>query len=625
MALKKVIIPVMLSALLIGSTAIPIYAVEDKESSVDTVTDEVELEEEDEEEEEEKYDPWGSEESELSEESEDSEQSEESENTEASKEESVIQESEQSQEQSKEESKQESKEESKVQEQSKDESKEESKIQEQSKEESKTEESSTEIKTGKQKIEITVNLNCDTASTSGFEGTVDFSNIKLSLMSADGKTLIKKLDAYSKLSENETVSSITFFEEVPDWGKDGIKYMIKAENLPSVYNSSTYEMPFECKVLVGDYGATLNGITYPVTVSLDNIIEYTDLIFVYDREFKLVGNVPIKVYGYNSENKLIYNDTIKSNKDGYAFLNLSDKIDDIVNIQFSSNAVLNGGVITGNATYDYSRDNKLLGVKGKYILQADTDYKDLLVDDEGNEYSDTCDIEFNADFKDSDDMILFNHTDLNIGLYHDNDIFSCLTFSKEVNKQNLELVAGSKYTIKGVESIDYAVSTNISTLIVKSGTIVNILATPQIKLKIINKDENGNALKAHFKVDSINKEYNENEHIFSVNKNMGYRITNMESGETYDVFVGQHKETVLNIYDGYIKYSGEISDDNIITTDSTNTSSGSNISPTDVYSVPKTGDIVFSIIMILTGITGLSYLGYIHFKRKGRKHNEAKK
>ena len=62
----------------------------------------------------------------------------------------------------------------------------------------------------------------------------------------------------------------------------------------------------------------------------------------------------------------------------------------------------------------------------------------------------------------------------------------------------------------------------------------------------------------------------------SVNKS---KVINANDNEfiDYDVFVGQHKETVLNIYDGCIKYSGEISDDNIITTDSTNTSSGSNI------------------------------------------------
>ena len=613
MALRKAIISVMLSALLIGSTAIPVYAVEDKESSADTATDEVELEEEDEKEEE--YDPWGSEESELSEESEDSEQSEESENTEASKEESVIQESEQSQEQSKEESKQESKEESKVQEQSKDE------LKEESKEESKVQEQSKEDESEKKDklIGFVINFGCDNLSNRYTEGRIDFSNVKMVLLGSDKKTVIKKYDLKNILNKQYITYSYEENEVNLEW-KEGSVYYLHFDNLPtSVYKVSSCDIPIEYKKTV----TMLNDKKVELIYGIDSIAEfnlgdylkeYNIMIFAYGLDGKPASNVVFDTeITPGDSNKVIYKKEVKTENGVACFFVPWDKLAEEENLimSVSSNSIVNSGIYSGTYKFPVSVSNNV------YEVYADSSVDELYVDGDGNRINRGADVTFNVSFNNSNaDMSLFKYTDVDIELYSGEYSAESIVLSNEESSHTTYLSDGSRFSVLP-SNIDYSYKYD-KTLIVKNGANVNIEATPQLLFRVINND--GVAKSAHFKVVSTGNEYNEIQKDFSVNIGYTYDIVDLDTGAKYSVYIDKNKLTILNLATGEIEETGYVGGISEINngTDGTDTSSGVYVD-NNVYNVPKTGDIVFSIIMILTGMTGLSYLGYLYFKRRGKK------
>lgn len=619
MALRKAIITVMLSALLVSSTAVPIYAVDDTESSVDTVTDEMELEEEDEE-----SDPWGNEESELSEESEESEEqesimqeSELSEKSEESEEQSQV--SEQSQES------EDSVESGVSQEQSKEESKTKEQTEESSKQESiKDESSNTEIKTGKQKIKCHVNFNCDYLSNTSNDQRIDFSGVNMTLLSADKKSVIKTFDMKKIMYGSYIVGGYDLGEiEVPEWGHDGDKYILRFENLPDIYTSSTQDLPIICQVRESDIdGKTkVTGIDDRIEVGL-NVKDYNVAIFIYDMEQNIAKRVNFKYYIETDDEKVLLKGEANTGNSGCGIfkVKLDDKdIGEWYKLRIVVHNSFNGNIVSSDMLFDYMYmgDSDCC-----YSIEADGTTKEIYTDENGKAAVGVTDIDVKGQFMDKNDMILFKYTDVQLMSYYANNLFDTININKnKVNERFFGLSEG-KYTLIG-KSEDYDLDISPRTLDVNKTDSIIVKATPKLSLIVIN-EEDGVRKNARFKVVGYENTYNEMEHKFSVNHAETYRVVNLETNEEYSVFINEYKETILNIANGEISVNGYVGE-NITPNNINNTSSGSNISPTDVYSVPKTGDIVFSIIMILTGITGLSYLGYMYFKRKGIKHNEAKK
>ena len=130
-------------------------------------------------------------------------------------------------------------------------------------------------------------------------------------------------------------------------------------------------------------------------------------------------------------------------------------------------------------------------------------------------------------------------------------------------------------------------------------------------MTVINK-ENGVQRNAHFKVDSLDREFNETSHKFAVNGGHSYNVTNLDTGEIYSVFISDYKDTILNIADGSIETLSYIGDDS----NQSDTTGGSNDTAAEISSVPQTGDIILNVLLILGGLTGISLLGYTYFNHK---------
>ena len=626
MALKKAIITVMLSALLVSSTAVPIYAVDD--TSKANETEEVLLEEE--EDEGDDYDPWG-EDSELEEESEEesseiSEISEESEESQVSEQSQV---SENSEESSKEESnvQEESKEESKVQEQSK----EESKVQEQSKEESSKEESKEEsskqddIKKDMNTIGISVDFNCPGISNLNRDNRIDFSKVEVKLVSADKKTVIKRIDLADYLDNWKLTVGFSTKIKVPEWA-EGSKYILIFDNLPDVFTSETqeYELVYREEENLHENGdKIIAGIDYDLSVKLD-VKDFNVMVFVYDTKDRVAKNVVVD-YLLKDGEKIVYAGSNKTTESGCVFFKVGyDLLDEFktYTLELSVPYAFNGYVCTGKNVFDYVRSISNVAI---YTLRADATEEELYFDEDGTRIASLVDVPINVKYGSAYDMKLFKNKNFQLNLYTGNEISTIVNVSNENTVNNvIHSSDGTTLTLKG-DSFDYKLRINPVTLKVKSGASVNIEAIPQLSLQVIN-EKDGVKSRAHFKISGSDLEYNEIYHKFAVNYGESYTITNLDTNDIFTVNISKYKDTVVNIADGDTAKSGYVGNDvDNINNDNGNDSNSSNDGQNNVYNVPKTGDIVFGIILSLVGVTGLSYIGYLYFKRKEKKHNEIKR
>ena len=601
MALKKAIITVMLSALLVSSTAVPIYAVDDTDKAETQVSEEVE----------------GNTDSEDSDEytqfSEDTDLNDNNgdnlENKEDVKENNTV-----SKDENKKEQEQNSKEQSEINEDvkenntvDKDENKNEQ--EQNSKEQSEIKED------GVTELRYTIDWGGPyiKAHYSNEPGYLDFSNVKISVY--DNKSNI--LDSYNITDDilDSELDNKLFSKtvKIKNWNKNDY-CIIKIDNLPeAIYGSRSQEIKIE-------YSENEDGVVMTDIYRELKTVDFNSMFYVYDINGKSIKNAEVAIEGYNGDDKVIYNKNVITGDQGLALLKINNP--DIKYMKLQVNTVLNNSVVSGTVTTYFSYALASPSEPCISILMADTEYDGNIYDDEGNKVSERADIEFCVDYKSLNDMMIFKHKEININLYNNFDAFNTIILTPDKTSKFFSLPEGARYTVKTGDIIDYNLKLSNNTLIAKNNVKINVEAIPQMSLKVIN-EENGVYSNAHFKIVGYDKEFNEKQHIFSVNYNQGIDVINMDTGEQYTVFIEEYKETVLNIADGSKQNIGVINSDNIIGNGSvTENRDNKVINNSGVFNVPKTGDIIFSIIMIMIGVTGLFYIGYIYYRRKEKKTNE---
>lgn len=612
MALKKAIISVMLSALLIGSTAIPIYAVEDTTNNTDT--GEVLLEEEDEDtdntEDTEDIDDTDDTDTEKQGNTEDTTEADSTETDSTDINDNVNEEAD-STDKTEDTDKEDTTDGSKESDKSEDNPEQESKEQEQSKED--------ESEKKDKLTSFVINFGCDNLSNRYTEGRIDFSNVNMILLGSDKKTVVKKYDLKNILNKQYITYSYEENEMNLEW-KEGSVYYLHFDNLPtSVYKVSSCDIPIEYKKTV----TMLNDKKVELIYGIDSIAEfnlgdylkeYNIMIFAYGLDGKPASNVVFdtEITPENSS-KVIYIKEVKTENGVACFFVPWDKLAEEENLilNVSSNSIVNSGIYSGTYKFPVSVSNNV------YEVYADSSVDELYIDEDGNRINRGADVTFNVSFNNSNvDMSLFKYTDVDIELYSGEYSAESIVLSNEEPSHTTYLSDGSRFSVLP-SNIDYSYKYD-KTLIVKNGANVNIEATPQLLFRVINND--GVAKRAHFKVVSTGNEYNEMQKDFSVNTGYTYDIVDLDTGAKYSVYIDKNKLTTLNLATGEIEETGYVGGISEINngTDGTDTLSGAYVD-NNVYNVPKTGDIVFSIIMILTGMTGLSYLGYLYFKRRGKK------
>lgn len=493
-----------------------------------------------------------------------------------------------------------------------------------------SETSKAEIKTGKQTIRITLNLvtNLGQLGYTEQQGFIDFSNVSVTLYGSDKSSVIKHFSMEEILVHGYHETGTDLLVEVPDWGKNGIVYYLRVDNLPDIFKSSSQEFPIECVVVDKDEEITpyrgdpftthitsVSGVDTAIYCEL-SVKSFQNILFVYDMNDKPADNVSINIGGYNSDNQLIYSKIVKTNKYGYT--TFDGLTEDIKQLKFSSESVINGGYITGQKKYDYDYEAAQLGIN-KYILQADTSYEETLLDDTGKLPSSVVSVPFTLTYNNSNlDTMLFKQETISVSVFNGETIAQTISLGSD-NSSNVLLSKGAKYTVKA-DSITYNVSVNPVTLTVTDNAKVSLTATPQQSLTVIN-EENGVANNAHFKIVDYDKEFNEKSHKFAVNNDSYITVVNLDTDEHFEIIISNYRETVINIATGEVTQNGLIVSSGSPTSTTSSGSSASN----NITTVPKTGDMILGIALTLCGLTAISYVGYEYYKRKGKKHNEAKK
>ena len=621
MRMKKLITACLLSALVASYTSIPILAVNDADETdmvdVSQGVEQSSIVEDESSNPFEYIDPF-EESSEETSEAEDSEVS--SEDSEQESSEQVSDEDEQvSDEESTESSEQEVSEESKSEQSS-----------EISKEESSGDESSKPEK-AENEISYVVGFGCDILSNTATDSRIDFSNVKMSIVAADKKTVIKRYDMYEILSYQHVTRTFGDTVKFPSW-QEGDVYYLHFENLPRIYKSRTYDIPMKCErveyTVQGEAFTELTGVNTGFTLSLlDNLNDFNILLTAYDLNYQPVPNAVfnVDIYIANTEN-LIYTTKLQVEDGcGFAFAPwelFEDELgaDTEYTVLLSSQSIANESLFTGTTTFPFYKHTVNI-----YSMYADTSLSDILKDSDGNQIKDYVDVPIHTTYRDNYDMELFQDSDIVVSLYSGETCVESLSLNKQEPSNHVYLNEGDRFTLK-LRSFDYATQYN-STLIVNKDVNVAISATPQLSLTIINEDE-GVRRNAHFKIAGTDKEYNEPAHKFAVNADMSYTVTNLDTQEVYYVNIEHNKETVLNIASGAVDQNGYIpSDLDEIDRGNTNNDVPELSDTTDyaVTNVPKTGDMIVGVTLSLFGVTGLSYLGYVYYKRKGKKHHEVKK
>ena len=489
-----------------------------------------------------------------------------------------------------------------------------------------------EIKRGKQTISVSLSFNTPyaTSSLNTVPGYIDFSGIKISVLSNDkSKTYKQFVITDTMLSYDLSVAGITFDVEVPDWGKNGITYYLRAENLPTIYPGYSQDIPIVCQFIEEDEyvpsgveidysDAEIDGVGRPISVQLQTL-DFNSAFFVYDIENKSMSNINMTINCYNAQDKVVCTLNAKTTKDGVALVNLplDDNIDQI---GVSISSVLNNSIVSGEKLFDYDY-LRTCSNAGLYIISADTLYDDTLYDDNGNKIDATsCKMNIDVKYMDSEfDSVLFEHSNIGLGIYSNDNIIQNFQFSPSDLSKSLSLISGRKYTAKSLSNYDYDVLVEPTTIVAKDNESISVVAKPRLTLTVINK-ENGVSKNAHFKISGVNKEYNEQAHKFAVNCEDVIIITNLDSNEVFDIVIDKFTDTVVNIADGDVSKTGYIGDDSNYAGQSTSSGANYNI----VTSVPKTGDIILGVGLTLCGLTTISYVGYEYFKRKGKKANEKK-
>ena len=493
--------------------------------------------------------------------------------------------------------------------------------QETSKQTSKQEESSktAEIKTGKQTIRVFADFNFSRLSYTSDNMRVDFSKVQMTLLTKNGSKVLKRFDMKKIMSEWETIGSYDFTAEVPDWGHNGDSYILRFENLPDIYTSSTQDLPVTCKIIKNDYGTFVSGVDTVINCTLKRK-DFNALVFVYDYNKNIAKNVTIEYYLENSEGKTIASGTTKTGNAGCAMLNFTENgmVDTDKNIlHVSVPYAFNGSVATGTIRFPFDLP---IGSENVYSIEADATEKEMTTGDDGSPLQNLLQIPVNVTFKNAYDMSMFEHGSFQLQLYSGESLGTVLEIDKNSANQQIFCADGGVYTLKG-DSINYAIGVNPTTLHVTKNSVVNVEAVPQLSLTVIN-ESNGVKKNAHFKVEGYSTEYNETSHQFAVNYGTVYKVTNLDNGEQYDVYISDYKTTILNLADGSITKDGYIG--NSIQNNTPTTSTGTS-SYNEVTSVPKTGDTILGIGLTLGGLTALSFTVYEYYKRKGKKHHEAKK
>lgn len=635
MALKKAIILVMLSALLIGSTAIPIYAVEDSTNNTDS--EEVLLEEEEDEDTDDTDDTDSTKNTDDTDNTDttDTEQQDNKDTTDVdSKDTTDVGTDDKTETDSIDKS--DNTDEGidsidvtdevgkKTDETDKIDDNKESDKSEQDKEDDNK--SDSDVKTGKQTIKCSVDFGCSFISNNSNDKHVDFSGVKITLLSADKKKVIKNFDTNAILSRSDEVGGFDFDNvELPDWGHDGDKYILRFENLPDIYMSAEQELPIECKVVHNDYENKdiVTGVDTLISIGLQ-LKEFNTVIFIYDLNRDAAKNVEFDYDVETEDGKVINTGKARTSDSGCAVFTVSDKgmadkFNDRYKLRVSVRNAFNKSVVSSDVLFDYSYP---AGGYCIYSIDADSSSDEYLYDEDGQPTVGADEVAVQAYFEGINDMLLFKHSDIQLLAFADTDVFTSLTLSNENNRDTFYGLSSDRYTLVG-RSKDYSFKIDPSTINVGKTDVVTVKATPKLSLVVINENESGARSNAHFKIKDYNNTFNEMEHRFSVNYGNTYTVVNLDTSEEYEVYIKEYKETVLNIYNGDINVKGYVGEN--IQGNDNNTSSGSNVQTENVISVPKTGDIIFGIIMILVGITGISYLGYLYFKRKGSKWNENKR
>lgn len=493
---------------------------------------------------------------------------------------------------------------------------------ESSKQESKVEEQSKVIlPTGEQTVYFKVGFGGNIAKTSISNelGFFDMSSVRFSIYTKDKKI---KLGSYTITDDNletETFNNATtaYSVKVPEW-VEGSEYIAVFESLPSIYPDSKQDCSIICTTLKDKDG---NVVGYsgmkkesPLYFMLQPV-NYNLMICVGDMKADLISSsVNLKVKGYDENEKVIYSTEVKS-KDGFAFLKLTDS--NIKSIGISSSDIVNNEVFAGEEVYDfdvYSADNYS---PYKVLMQTNSTYEDLLKDDDGNETVKVSNVPVTLQYKDNNDMSIFKSKGIELGVYSGKELVQTLTLNKDNQSSNLILVKGAKYTVKYLGDTDYSVSFNSNTLTVNDNSKITVTAEPQLILKVI-KIVNGESKPVNFKIES--KEYkSDKEYKLSVNSGAGYIVTDLDTEETFDVLIGDYKETVLNLGTGDVSISGFVGNDD------KDTSNGVSEDVNGNEKVPQTGDNILIIVLIIVGAIGIFSLGYFYFRKKGSKVNVKRK
>ena len=488
-------------------------------------------------------------------------------------------------------------------------------------------EQESEIQKGKQKIKLCIDFNSNVLSDTSSNSRIDFSKVVMQLLSSDKKTVIHKFDVPKIMSQGETVSMYSCEVEVPSWGSSSDKYVLHFENLPQIYTQSVQDIDIQCDVEQWEYdgrsGVNVSGADYEIFKSLD-VKQFNTLVFVYDVNYKYASNTVVDYVMYDSDDKIIAKGSSKTCSDGYAMLNIPTsefKSQTDNKIEISVPNAFNNSLVTTPYTFQYVVPTE--GSPAVYNIEADATTEEYAKDIDGSSLNTLTRVPINVSFVDAYDMQLFKSAELCLNAYVGSDVVQSLVLDNTMKESEMYFVNGNKYTLK-CDSIDYNVAISPTTLSVSDTSKIDIVVTPQLSLKVIN-EENGVSKNAHFKITGNSSEYNEETHQFSVNYGNVYTVTNIDTNEVYDVLIANYKETVLNIADGTVTKNGYInmgSDNTNAGTPTGVTSDTSNSS--EVTSVPKTGDIILSVCLTLVGLTGISFMGYQYFKRKGSKYNEGK-
>jgi len=495
---------------------------------------------------------------------------------------------------------------------------------EDSKEESEVSEESSkqEINTGEQLIYFYIDLGGEYGKCSWSKdlGYLTFANVKCTVYKSDGKTQIASFKLEDRLFDSTVDNRYTISRsvKVPEW-KKGTYYILRFENLPSIYPSSTQEIKLVYKS--DEVGMPL-GTSEEDSMLLKLIPNnFNSLFYVYDKNGTPIYNAKVDVKGYDDDGNLVYSKSTTSKKDGVASLFINNS--DVGILKISVPSILNKSVVTGTVQGFFNFAANTSEYPSVTVLKADANYDGKIRTADGTVVQEGCSVPFTVEYKSANDMLLFKHTTVNVSLYDRTSAFNSIVLSPENKTEEFSLAEGSKYTVKALNIPDYSLSVSPTTLTVSKSAKVTVTATPQMSLKVIN-ERNGVKNNAHFEILGYGKQFNEQAHVFSVNYDQGLSIKNLDNGEVFELFIGAYKETVLNIADWTVQQNGFIKID--YSEDTPNTSSSAGYTDSNVITtVPKTGDTILGVGLALCGLTILSFTGYQYYKRKGKKYNESKK